>query len=303
MKILITGIHGFLGSALSRYLCRTKKQFSVYGLTRKKSSLQSSGIIECDLNQTSQLQKILFKLKPDIIFHCAGGRYSDEQKTFEANFTATKNLLETVKELKLACSPRIVIPGSAGEYGNIKSKRLITEDCLPRPLQWYGFVKLLQTHLTLFYKNYGLDVVAVRIFNISGTNTPTGLAIGQFAQHIVAIERGEEPIIRTKNLSGRRDVCDIEDICKGLWMIAQKGKSGEIYNLCSARSITFRQLLQQMLKYAKVKSIRIEENKQDTSSSFDVVGSNTKLKSLIAWSPQVDLVRSLKNTLESYRNH
>ncbi len=303
MKILITGIHGFLGSALSRYLCHTKKQLSVYGFTRKKSSLESSGIIECDLNQTSQLQKILFELKPDIIFHCVGGRYSDEQKTFEANFTATKNLLETVKELKPACRPRIVIPGSAGEYGNVKGKRLITEDCLPRPLQWYGFVKLLQTNLALFYKNYDLDVIVVRIFNISGTNTPTGLAIGQFAQQIVAIERGEEPVIRTKNLGGRRDVCDIEDICRGLWMIAQKGKSGEIYNLCSAHPVTFRQLLQQMLQFAKVKGIRIEENEQDTSSSFDVVGSNARLKSLTSWSPQVDLVRSLKNTLNNYRNN
>ena len=143
--------------------------------------------------------------------------------------------------------------------------------------------------------------MVVRMFNICGARTPASLVIGGFAQQIVAIEQGAKPVIKTKNLGGQRDFLDIEDICRGIWMIARKGKRGELYNLCSGRPATIRQLLRQMLKRAKVKGIGVQENKQDSSLSFDVIGSNAKLKSIVPWSARVSLERSLENTLAGYR--
>ncbi len=289
--ILITGVRGFLGSSLREFLNGHQDAFKVYGISRDR----------CDLTRTGPLKSILRRVKPAYIFHFAGGRLSGDQQTFDANFITTKNLLETVKELNAVFKPRIIIPGSAAEYGNIQGKRLISENCLPKPLGWYGFVKLLQTDLGLFYARQGLDVVVVRMFNICGARTPESLAIGGFAQQIVAIERGANPVIRTKNLGGQRDFLDIEDVCQGLWMIARKGKQGELYNLCSGRPATIRQLLRQMLKRAKVKGIGVRENKKDSSLSFDVIGSNAKLKSIVPWSARVSLERSLENTLAGYR--
>jgi len=288
--ILITGAHGFLGASLWSFLTKNQKVFKVYGIARK----------QCDLIKPGALRPILRQTKPAYIFHFAGGRTDDDRRMLEANFETTKNLLDAVAGMGIR--PRIIIPGSAAEYGNIHGKKLITENCLPKPLGWYGFVKLLQTNLGLFYARQGLDVVVVRMFNICGANTPSSLAIGGFAKQIVAIERGGRPVIRTKNLGGKRDFLDIEDICRGLWMAAQKGRAGEIYNLCSGRSFSIRELLRQLLRCANVQGIRLEENKQDSSLSFDVIGANAKLRSMGQWSALVSLEQSLKNTLASYRN-
>ena len=296
--ILITGVRGFLGSAMINYLNRSQNVYEVYGLARHSSS-KMAHIIKCDLLNAKAVRTVIENLKPAYIFHFAGGRLSDDRATLEANFETTKNVLDAVMALKL--KTRIVLPGSAAEYGNIKNKTLITEECLPKPLGWYGFVKLLQTNLGLFYARQGLDVVVVRMFNICGANTPTTLAIGGFVQQIVAIENEAEPVIRTKNLGGKRDFLDIEDVCRGLWLVAQKGKSGELYNLCSGQSSTIRAMLKDLLGLARVKGIRVEENKQDASISFDVIGDNTKIKSIGKWYTQCSLKDSLKNTLASYR--
>ena len=300
-KILILGINGFLGSAMDRYLRGLRGPLRIYGLSRRSSAAAEQNIHVCDLNDGLRLRQILGDVRPDVIFHFAGGRFPDDQKMFESNFNTTRNLLESLKGDQ-SFKPRVIIPGSAAEYGQISGRKLITENCLPKPLGWYGFVKLLQTDLGLYYARGGLDVIVVRMFNICGAHTPAHLAIGGFARQIVAIERGKAPVIHTKNLDGKRDFLDMEDVCRGLWMIAQKGKAGEIYNLCSARPSSIRTLLDKLLTYTTVKNITVEENKKDASFSFDVIGSNVKLRSVVDWSPRVSLERSLHNTLVSARN-
>lgn len=287
--ILITGANGFLGSSMLKFLKTHQMLFNVQGIGRN----------ECDLMDADKVQKFLQKIKPAYVFHFAGGRFNDDRQTLEANFETTKNICDAVGVLKI--KTRIIVPGSAAEYGNIKTKKLITEDCLPEPLGWYGFVKLLQANLGLYYARQGLDVVVARMFNICGANTPSSLAIGGFAKQIVAIEEGAPAVIKTKNLGGKRDFLDIEDICRGLWMIAQKGKKGEVYNLCSGHPTSIRESLKCLLRHSKIKSIKVEENKKDSSLSFDVIGSNRKLRSAGSWAMQVSLEQSLKNTLDSYR--
>ena len=286
---------------MDRYLRGLRGPLQIYGLSRRWSAVAEQNIYVCDLNDGLRLRQILGEARPDVIFHFAGGRFPDDQKMFEANFNTTRNLLEALKGDQ-SFKPRVIIPGSAAEYGQIPGRKLITENCLPKPLGWYGFVKLLQTDLGLYYTRHGLDVIVVRMFNICGAYTPAHLAIGGFARQIVAIERGKAPVIHTKNLDGKRDFLDMEDVCRGLWMIAQKGKAGEIYNLCSARPSNIRTLLDKLLTYTTVKNITVEENKKDASFSFDVIGSNVKLRSVIDWSPRVSLERSLQNTLASARN-
>ena len=297
-RILIVGIHGFLGNALGQFFKRKNREYTVYGIALRPQKNERN-VFSCDLNHSRPLEKILLRVKPGYIFNLAGGMAPTPKKLLSSNFYATLSLLEAIK--KAGLKSRIIIPGSAAEYGCIHGQRLITEKSLPQPLGWYGFVKLLQTQLGIFYARQGLDVVVVRMFNICGAGTPSKLAIGEFARQIVAIERGSRAVIKTKSLNDKRDFCDIEDACRGLWMIAQQGKSGEIYNLCSGRALTMRVILQKMLRYSKSKGIRIQENRQDASFNFDSVGSNAKLKSVMPWLMRVSLERSLKNTLNSYR--
>lgn len=300
-KVLITGVNGFIGQAFWRYLKKRRLSFDVFGLDAKLGSIDKN-IFICNLSQQQKLKSILSKIAPNYIFHFAGGRMTSKRKVYESNFLATKYLLETIQKIP-TIHPRIIIPGSAAEYGKVPSgKRLVKESDWSKPLNYYGIVKLKQTNLGLRYAQMGFDIIVARIFNILGADTPSTLVVGKFVKEIVAIERGMQAnVIHTKNLDGRRDFLDIEDICQALLRIAQYGESGKIYNVCSGSSISIRTLLRKLLFLSKTKNIIIEEKKEASESSFDVIGSNARLRSETQWSSTISIEKSLKNTLQSYR--
>lgn len=298
MNILITGVSGFIGHALWEYL--KAQHLSVYGIDVQLQR-SSPSLLVCDLNNSIQLKEVLVRIKPEYIFHLAGGRPQDEDLLWEANFIPTKRLLDAIGQIK-NIHPRIVIPGSAAEYGKIKMPRkLIDEKVQPHPLAWYGFVKHMQTSLGLMHAAKGLDVRIARIFNIGGYGTPATLALGNFAQKIVHIEKGMTPLFKVGNLSGRRDFLDIEDVCSALWAIARRGRRGQVYNVCSGQSLNMRQLLDKLIRYSEVKNIAVKEDKKPTAMTFDITGSNAKIKQLTGWRPRIGMEESLKNTLRYYR--
>ena len=108
-------------------------------------------------------------------------------------------------------------------------------------------------------------------------------------------------ILKTQNLSSKRDFLDIEDVCRGLWAVGLKGKRGEVYNICSQKEVVIRDVLLRLIQVSNVKNIIVEEDKQAFVQSFNVIGSNAKLKAL-SWKPRVSLKQSLTNTLKSYEN-
>ncbi len=307
MNILITGVNGFIGAALWNYLnthkflLKISSPVKVFGVDVQLRS-SAPNLLICDLNSPLELKKIFKRTKPDIIFHLAGGRPADEDAVWRANFALTRNMLDTVKETK-GILPCLVIPGSAAEYGQMKTLRKpVTENVQTRPLGWYGFVKNMQTSLGLMYARQGLNVRIARIFNVCGQGTPTSLAIGDFAQKIIQIEKGKMPsVLEVGRLSGRRDFIDIEDVCSALWAVAQKGTSGEIYNVCSGKFLSMRLLLRRLISYSKIKAIVIQEEQKAHSLTFDIFGSNIKITQATGWRPRVSLEQSLRNTLQYYR--
>ena len=301
-KALITGVNGFIGRAFWQYIKKRRSSIAVYGLDIK-ADYTDKNIFSCDLQQQRKLNSILTSISPDYIFHFAGGRMASKRKIYESNFLTTKYLLEAVEKVP-NYRPRIIIPGSAAEYGKTPSgRRLVKESDLSRPLNYYGTVKLNQTNLSLLYAERGLDIIVARMFNISGAGAPSTLVVGKFVKEIVEIEKGaKRNVICTKNLDGKRDFLDIDDICQALLMIAQNGQSGKIYNICSSRSVSIRDVLGTLLSFTKIKDITVQENKKgEAESSFDVIGSNARLKSATRWSPKISMEKSLKNTLQSYR--
>ena len=302
MNILITGVNGFIGRALWNYFKSHKSPLKVFGIDLQVPS-SNLHLLACDLSDPRRLRKILDRVRPDVIFHLAGGRPADENMLWRVNFIPTKALLDVVGEFK-GISPCVVIPGSAAEYGKVKTpQKPVSEKFHLEPLAWYGFVKHMQTSLGLMYTRKGLDVRIARIFNICGYGTPSSLALGNFAEKIVRIERGKGlPVLEVGQLSGRRDFIDIEDVCSALWAIARKGKKGEVYNVCSGKSSSMRSLLHELIACSNVKDITaIKEEKKENSSTFDITGSNAKIKRLTGWRPWVPLGQSLKSTLRYYR--
>jgi len=290
-RILITGIDGFLGAAMYRYLSR-QGYAQVFGLSRRRASGQK--VVRGDLLNPSAVKSTLKKVRPDVIYHLAGGAAGRDQDIWDSNVVTTENLMDASK------GARVVIPGSAAEYGKASAKIMIKETQRPMPVVWYGYVKSEQTRRALKYTERGHDAVIARIFNITGAGISPRLVAGRFAEQIVAIERKKHSKeIRTFGLDGQRDFVDVEDVCRALHVIGERGRKGGVYHIASGLPTKIRQLLEIFLGLSTAKSIKVIEEKE-RGRSFDAIGSFAALKK-IGWKPEVTLRQSLENTLRSYR--
>ncbi|HAR36963.1 MAG TPA: hypothetical protein DCR87_08740 [Acidobacteria bacterium] len=123
MRILITGISGFIGSHLADYLSQNLQQVEICGLVRPRSSLENLAkiadrlrLLEGDLRDQSSLLNVLATTRPDRIFHLAGqaaahSSYNLPSDTLFTNVLGTVHLLEGLKELQL--KPVVVLASSA----------------------------------------------------------------------------------------------------------------------------------------------------------------------------------------------
>src|SRR5438876_6171996 len=147
-KVLITGITGFVGSHLAEYCLERKVElfgFRRYHLSNLKNVRHIEDEIQwvdCDMMDPKAVTKAIATVKPDIIFHMAAQSFvspSWDHPTLymDANYKMTVNLFEAC--LWNDVNPRIHIPGSGEEYGEIHKQELpIVPDTVLRPVNPYA---------------------------------------------------------------------------------------------------------------------------------------------------------------------
>jgi len=300
-KVLITGVNGFLGSALWKYLKAKRSSFEVFGIDRNKL-WPSHQISVCDLNNQKKFSNFISRIKPDYIFHLTGGQINVERNLLKTNILATKSLLETVTGIN-NYYPRVIIPGSAAEYGRtLPVDKPIREMTPARPVSFYGFVKNTETNLGLMHARAGVDVIVARVFNVCGYGMPPNLSLGNFSKQIVSIKKGnKKPVLQVRNLGMKRDFLDTQDVCSAFLELARRGKSGQIYNVCSGHAYLMRDLLKKLISFAQIDNITIEEGKRETQGVDVSIGSNAKIKRSTGWKPKVNIDQGLKKTLRYYQ--
>jgi len=168
MKVLITGVSGFVGSHLAEY-CSTKGA-EVHGTVRWLSKEYSNVIKdfvtfhECDITDAFALRDIIQRVMPDYIFHLAAQSYvkaswTEPSQTLNTNIIGELNLLEAIRSIK-NYHPRIQIAGSSEEYGHADIIP-IKEDAPLKPLSPYGVSKVAQDLLGFqYFKSYGMHIVS-----------------------------------------------------------------------------------------------------------------------------------------------
>ena len=297
--VLITGNKGFIGNRLTAILTETFPKVAIREVDRvERSNSQETYII--NLLEPEPTFRIIEKIRPDYIFHLAGVIYTNDwQELYLGNVKTTFNILEGVKKAGIPC--RIVIPGSAAEYGRVTVANLpINENQIPNPIVPYGVAKVWQTTIARYYASVGVDVVIGRMFNVIGPGAPEGLSVGAFTSQLRKIKRGElPPKISVGNLEPKRDFIDIVDACRGLVAVAERGRKGDVYNICSGNSISMREILHMMIGCSGLKiSVDIDPSRLKTDDIDDIFGDNTKIAIETEWHPTVSIESSIKEMLQ-----
>jgi GDP-4-dehydro-6-deoxy-D-mannose reductase len=295
--ILITGAGGFIGNHLFRHLRSAYSSAQIVGTSRLSRAQQ---FVTLDLLQKEQILKLIEELCPDYIFHLAGTIHDTNlDSLLDGNLRATNNLLEVVS--RCGVNARIVIPGSAAEYGYVSSADLpVTESQIPVPLTNYSITKDAQTKLTLMYARNGLRVVIGRIFNVIGAGMSNQLSIGAFAEQIRDIRQGSaKPILKVGNLHAKRDFLDIDDVCSALEELAKSGHTGQIYNICSGHSIPLEQIVDKMIEFSGCDIvIERDEEKFKPFDVQDIYGSIAKISRDTGWRSRVSLCDSIQKLMD-----
>jgi GDP-4-dehydro-6-deoxy-D-mannose reductase len=123
-----------------------------------------------------------------------------------------------------------------------------------------------------------------------------------FARAIVAIERGDQDVLKVGNLEAVRDFLDVKDGVRALWLLAERGEPGQVYNLCSGVGHPVRRILEIFVSLA-TRAIPVEHDLSRTRP-FDepiIVGDNSRLRAL-GWAPSVPVERSLVTILNYWRS-
>jgi GDP-4-dehydro-6-deoxy-D-mannose reductase len=313
-KILITGLTGLAGGHLAELLIQNGHDVS--GVDVHESSLSKLGKIgekicfyECDVRDAINVQNLVERIQPDMIFHLAAITFSptswqDAQETYKVNILGTMNVLEAAMHNRV--KPLIHIAGSSAEYGMVyEHENPVSEHAPLRPLSPYGVSKVAQTMMGYqYYMNYGVHIVRTRAFNYTGPGENPSFVCSSFAKQIAEIEQERiPPIIHVGNLDARRDFTDVRDVVRGYWLALERGKAGEVYNVCSGTSYAIRQALDLLLKMSSKKGIEIVHD-PDRLRPSDVpiqVGDFSKIKQQTGWEPMIPFDKTMGDLLEYWR--
>ena len=224
MKLLLTGADGFTGRHFvnAARACGCEVQALQANLTDKEG-------LKAEVDQ----------LAPEVVVHLAAISFvghADASAFYVVNVLGTLNLLDALAAQ--AQPPRsVLLASSANVYGNCEQSP-ITEAQVPAPVNHYATSKLAMEYMARTYLDR-LPLFFVRPFNYSGPGQAESFVIpkllAHFAKRAEAVELG--------NLDVEREFNDVRFVCEAYLRLLQKGKPGEVYNVCTGNPVTLKSVV------------------------------------------------------------
>lgn len=260
-KIIVTGGAGFIGSNLVKLLLTKKNRVMVIddfsvgkrGNLPKHKNLE---IVKADVRDLKRM-KILFK-GSDFVYHlaaqCVRKSINDPYLVHSVNTEGTFSVLEAAKINKVK---RFVYVSSSEVYGTALKVPMSEEHPL-NPTTIYGASKLAgELYSQAYRRAYGLNIVIARPFNTYGYNEhfegPYGEVIPRFVVRVI----NNLPVQIFGSGVQTRDFTFVDDTVRGIFLIGEKGISGEVYNIAKGQEVSISRLANLVQKTLK-KEVKIE---------------------------------------------
>ena len=305
-RILVTGCSGFLASHLLKLL-QQDGDSQLFGMTEVPGfTFPRVEVSQVDIRRRDDVLRLLAAIRPDITFHLAAVTHvafawKNPALTYEVNFIGSSNLLEAV--LSAAPGSRLALMSSAEVYRS-DGAVAITENSPTRIQNPYALSKLAMEMLgDLYWKTHRLQVCKIRAFNFTGPGQDAKFVASDFASQIAAIEKGkQEAVIRVGNLAAVRDFSDVRDVARYVQVIGRHGRGGDVYNLCSGRSYSIREILDVLLSLAKLPiQVEVDAAKFRPLDNPQINGDPARLRTEFKLQPEISMEKTLLDLLNYWR--
>ena len=332
MRVLITGITGFVGSHMADYLLENVPDVKIFATRRWRSKEENIKHLfgddrvifeECDLLDRGSLARIIHISQPDIVYHFASQSFPESSfltpvSTLTTNIIGTTNLLE---ELRLAkernyCNPIIISVSSSEVYGNPNEDEVpITEKNHISPANPYSISKVGHDLMSQYYhKAYDMKVIITRMFSHEGSRRDKRFALSSFAHQIVMAEKKPDfppyapsfPThpIKHGNLDSIRTYNHIDDAVHAYWLAFDKCDYGEIYNIGGDYTCSVEDALDMLISKSKTPKAFIKELDPNRVRPTDItlqIPDSTKFREKTGWKPTKGLEEICDDLLNYWR--
>ncbi len=292
-RVFLTGGAGFVATRMVEHLAGSAWQ------THASST---------DILDGEALQAELRQCQPDIVLHLAAQShvptsFREPELTARVNFDGTRSLLTALDQSGFAGA--LVFVGSGDMYGLVPEASLpIRETQTLRPRNPYAASKVAAEAWCMQHSLHSqYRIVMARAFNHIGRGQNAQFVLPAMAEQLVAIERGQRPpILETGDLDVTRDFTNVSDVLDAYLALAEKGVSGEVYNVCSGLEYRVRDLVAQMIVMTGL-DIQLQNDpaRFRKAEQTRVVGDNSKLRADTGWAPKMDIAASLAEILDDWR--
>ena len=312
MRYLVTGGAGFIGSHIVQTLLEQGNSVRVLDnfSTGKRENIeelrrQFDGdrlqILEGDVRDALRVEEAVRGV--EVIFHEAAfvsvpQSMEEPQNCFDVNITGTGLLFDTARKEGVR---RAVVASSAAVYGESEALPLV-EETLLQPLSPYAVTKRVkEMYAELFTGSFGLEVVALRYFNVYGPrqrpDSMYAAAIPIFARRLL----DGKPVTIFGDGGQTRDLINVRDVVRANLIASEHpAAAGKIFNICTGVETRLLDLLDVMYELLP-NSPSHQFGPPRAGDIYRSVGSPQKAADVMGFRAQVTLVDGLREVIDWMR--
>lgn len=304
-KALVTGAGGFVGQWLCRALLREGWAVTgtTLGVAPEPGILSPAELMRMhwrgmNLRPSTDrrgLRSLLEHEAPDAIFHLAGVAFvpaagEDPIGAFETNVGAAVRIIEALRAWRADTGhdPMLLVVGSAEQYGRHETAEMpLPETAECRPHTFYAATKCAQEQFAMAAARHdGLRVVATRSFNHSGRGQAPGFLLPALVPRALDARQRPGTPVPIGNTGTIRDFLHVEDVVGAYIALVERGRPGQVYNVCSGEGVAVGALAADVLARAGVAApLHPDPSLQRPVDVPVLVGDHSKLRADTGWSP------------------